>query len=145
MIKQTDKLTFKNYQLNVLLQVLDTTMNGAYARARSKFFILLRDQIELNEKARIEMITQYSDKDKKGEPIIDEKTNNYSLTEENTKLFNRDYEELLLEDFIIDMLPSNEDVLKKVAEKVLSSEAEFNIRDGEIYSQICDEFELKIK
>ena len=144
----TDKvkgLTFKNYQLRLLYDWLSSEkdkpllLHGKQARSRNKFFALIEPQVNSVDEERIKIATEYS-KTKDGKPELDE-NNSFVFPKEGLDKFNKEYNEVLNEDFTIDILPSNKETLKEIKEIVLNIDRGFDTNEGKVYDLVCQTFE----
>lgn len=132
-------LMLKNYQINFLGSILDVPLHGKESRARGRFINLLQPRAKEIEVERVKLLKEFADKDDKGEPIIEGES--YKLSKEGLEKFQKEYGELLSEDFIIDVLDSNRSDIATVKEIILNSKKEFGIVEGASYEQLCKNFE----
>ena len=107
------------------------------SRMRTKFLKLLNEVINETEGFRKELLEKYSKKDDEGEALID--NNSYVL--EDAEAFNKEYLELMSEDFIIDETESKREMLQHVKRILENTETEFEGVKAFQYDSWCDAFE----
>ena len=135
-LRENKSLKLKNYQLNLLMRILDVFLHGTECRNRNKFVKRLLAQAQTADQERINILKGLAVKDEKGEPII--KDGNFDLGE-NRAEFEKQYRELMNEEFIVDNLESTKEELATIKKLVLESKIDLNYADGEVYGQICEE------
>lgn len=99
-----ETLKLKNYTLETLAKVVDYPMAFQRGRVKNRFMKIVIEKLQAVEKNRIEIIKELAEKDKDGEPIIEE--NAYKLSDENKVKWQKEYQKLMSEDCIIDLVPS---------------------------------------
>ena len=107
------------------------------SRMRTKFLKLLNESINEIESFRKEMLEEYSKKDDEGNALIED--NSYVL--EDAEAFNKEYLELMNEDFVIDETASKREVLQHVKRILENTETEFEGVKAFQYDSWCDAFE----
>ncbi len=137
------KIVFKNYLLQFLVTILDLSVEAKIARSRDRFLKSVYNRLEEIEIERKKILLSLAKKDDKGMPLIIERDGEkiYDLSPENLMEFQKQYMELLKEDFIVDILPSNQQDVATAKELVFNIERSFNIQEGKLYSEICESFE----
>ena len=107
-------------------------ITGNDSRERSRFVELLKERTTEIEIERIKILEKYADKNDKGEFLKNkiqtrDENNNLTVTEEyrfaneNIKKYQKEYDEYMEEDFIIDILEGNKSKIKKIKELLLNS------------------------
>lgn len=141
MAKKTKSLEFRNHYLLLMGQWLDIPLQGHDARIKAKFFRLISDAIQ-------DIITERSAKLERYEAEKDEKGNwktdieGYVFKDSKKgKHCMKEIMELMDEIFILDVLPSNEQLLKEIGEMFINLERKFDTNEGVQYDYICTEFE----
>jgi len=134
----TKSIKLKNYHLNSLYSWFNMPLHSKYARARNRFLRIIIARIEEIEEERKKLLNKYAKKDKDGKEIIE--NNNYVLGE-NLEAFNKEYGEMIQEEYVIDILPSNREDIYIVRDMLLNLKKEFDFKEGEIYDEICLAFE----
>lgn len=138
-------IMLKNYHLPYLIGTkpgegwLDIPLHGKEARARNRVVSLLAARMQENEKERIVLLEKYGKKDKDNVLVMDEKRH-YQL--EDQEGFAKDFDELMNTDAVFDILPSNKEDFKVVAQIILEGlRREFNIEETQYYDEMCKAFE----
>lgn len=124
-------LNLKNYQLETLAKILDVPLHSEKARARNRFYKILKSKIDDREKARIEILERLGK--------LNKEKNNYEI--KNVKKFNEEFEKMQNEVCIIDLLPSVKADLPFIKEILEKTKVEMNITQTEIYEEILAEIE----
>lgn len=135
MNEKIKSITFKNYHLFFLNNLLSGNMQAKEARIRNQFFGIIKDRFDLVEKERINIATKYAERDENGKVKIN-KEGGYEIKNERLDDLNKEYVELMKEDFILDVLPSVEPILlglKKILDGVTK---ELNIQEGTSFDEI---------
>lgn len=164
------QLKLKNYliylkpKVKTLPVFLDgLLLHGKESRARSRFLKLLIDKTVEIDNERKNMILEVCKKNSKGEPVFicdetEEKDGKSITTEKETTDetkakkyafanpkdeddFNKEWQEFLNEYFIIDVLPSNSEVIYIVKDLILNVKQEFMGEEADQYNEWCDAFE----
>jgi len=163
-IKLKNYLIYPGERTMVLPLFLDGLMlHGQQSRARTKFIRLLGEQVKFINEEKEKMISAVCKKNDKGEVVflyteIEEKDGVKAPVEKETtdrrkgqryafakpedeEKFEKDWQDFMAEEFVIDVLPSNSEVIGTVKELVLNTKEEFKERDAVMYSEWCDAFE----
>jgi len=131
-------MKLKNVDINGLAEFLASEkLVKKQSRMRTKFLKLLNEAINETEGFRKELLEKYSKKDDEGEALID--NNSYVL--EDAEAFNKEYLELMSEDFIIDETESKREMLQHVKRILENTETEFEGVKAFQYDSWCDAFE----
>ena len=131
-------LSIKNGHLEFFYKLLDKPKHGKEARVKNRFLKLIIPRIQEIEKERIALLTNYSDK-KGGKPVMLD--TNYSLSPSNLEKFKKEYTEYLMEDLIIDILPSNKDDIKAIKKMLEEDTIELTTENGATYDIIMTMFD----
>lgn len=132
-------ITLKNYHIRPLVQILDVPLHGQQARSRNRITSIFTERGRDLEKARLDLIKKFGKKDKEGNTEIDPITKNYNL--ENPAEFQKEFQAMMSEDSVFDILPSNRDDFKRIKEVVLDCKIDFDINGTTVYDEICQVFE----
>ncbi|MDX5474127.1 MAG: DUF1617 family protein, partial [Bacillaceae bacterium] len=101
-------------------------------------FIKILDEREKEiSQFRNEIVQKYGKKDKNGDLVIED--NQYIL--EDPVTFNKEMNELMSEEFIIDETESNKELLTHIRTILESSKQTFKGTDAFLYDQWCEAFE----
>lgn len=136
-------------------------LHGQDSRSRTRFIQAIAPRITELDKTRIELLKKYAKKkivkqgDKEIElPVmlyIDKETGEEMETTdeslgkrfkvEDAEGFNKEYQEYLNEDYIIDVTPSNKDIIDGVRDLLLNTKEDFFGRGALLYDEWCLAFE----
>lgn len=158
-------LKLKNYhfivgsfpgQLSLFQWLSNQNLHGKASRARTRFLKSIQPRLAELDEERKKLAEEHTEKkqvkegDKKVEKIVylDEKGKDTtdSGTGRTYKIkdipaFNKAYAEYLNEDFIIDVTPSNREIIYEVKDLLLSTQDEFKGGMADIYDSWCESFE----
>jgi len=140
-------LTLKNYHLDGLNKILDVPLSGGEARKRSRFVKCLTERRQENEVNRQEILKKVCSKDEKGEPIIEvhgegqEQVKTFKLTDEAKAQFQKEFEEMVREDFVLEINAENLEEFKLAKKLVLECGIEFSGEESKLYDEVCNAFE----
>ena len=140
MAKNQKAVKLKNYHLQYILGLLELPLHGADARKRNQFVALLRAPLLAIDDERAKIMKEYAEKDEKGEPKIKE-GNVYDLTPENMQKANKEYLDLLNEDFVLDVLPSTQPIIEEAKKLLANTTREMDMREGALYDEVMSAFE----
>ena len=131
-------MKIKNSEINGLAEFLASEkLVKKQSRIRTKFLKLLNESINEIESFRKEMLEKYSKKDDEGEALID--NNSYVL--EDAEAFNKEYVELMSEEFIIDETESKREMLQHIKRILDNTETECEGVKAFQYDSWCEAFE----
>jgi hypothetical protein len=139
-------LKFKNSQIDFLLSILNFPSHGEELRNRNKFLKIVRPQAIEIENERIKILEELTPKgeDEKPKMKFDSMVNKmvYDLPKESLQTYQNKWDELMKEDYIIDILPSNKQIISSVKEMIKKTieKRDFDLEQGEIVDQICEVF-----
>jgi hypothetical protein len=108
-------------------------MTPKEARMRSRFVQLLVPRIQEIAKSHNEILLKYCKKDEQGEPI---KTTvngveNYDIADADMAAFQKDDQELLDEDFVLEITPENAEMFATVQHLVLNTNFTFGPKEDD--------------
>jgi hypothetical protein len=141
MSNEIKALKIKNGHLEKLIGFLDTPLHGTEARARNKFVTVLGKQIAFLDSERQRLLKENSEKDEKGEAKTIENGAKYDITPEALAKVNEEIIALFNSEYVIDILPSNENEIQIVSKIILETKKEFGLLDGAVYDAIAQAFE----
>ena len=131
-------MKLKNSEINGLAEFLSKEkLGGKTSRMRTKFLKILNEAINETESFRKELIDKHSKKDDEGNALIE--NNSYVL--EDVETFNKEYVELMSEDFIIDETESKRELLQHVKRILENTNTEFEGVKAFQYDAWCEAFE----
>lgn len=134
-----DSITLKNSQLDILVGILNTPLDGQKSRIRNRFITSIQPRLKEIEEERLKTVKELADKDAKGEPILEK--GNFKLSKDNLEKFNKAYTELMNEEFVIDVLDSNRKDIAAIKDLVINTKKEFDIPGGFAYEELAKCFE----
>ena len=131
-------MIIKNSDIQSLVNFLvNEKLSGKTSRMRTRFVNLLNERLKEIEEFRLEIVEKYAEKDDEGKPITND--NKYKIVD--MEAFNKDYDELMNEEFIIDETHSKKDMLLSVKRILESTEMEFSGQEAFLYDKWCEAFE----
>lgn len=113
------KLKEVNEKANELAKLGQKTFPSKMGYAISYNYEKLVKELERIEKERIKLCKQYADKDEEGNPVMDKsvidgkETSSYHMTDENRKVFNEEYNELLDSETNIEFRKLNMEIVER--------------------------------
>ena len=149
--------------LSVFLSEL--MLHGKESRARTKFLKLIVDQNTYINEEKTKMLEGFCKKNDKGEmvyitmepvkeegkdtaKVVEKETTDRKMamkyafkTPEDEEKFEKEWQEFMAEEFVIDILPSNNEMVYTVRDLVLNTNQEFSDNNAILYSEWCDSFE----
>lgn len=132
------QIKIKNHLLEQSIGLLfNLELKGKQSRHRTKFIKRLNAQLAEVKEGHEQLLTEHSNKDEEGNPVIID--NKYDI--KDMEAFNKDYKELYDEELIIDS-PVDDEMLRTVKDILLKCEVSFSGQQASIYDEICDIFEL---
>ncbi len=128
-------MKYKNYQIKLLSDILACSFPAPQARSRNRFIKVLQERAEAIEKDRLEIITEFANKDKEGRPII--KDDNFDIPAGKMAEFNKQYAVLMNEEF--EMKSDNslkEEDIQVVKGLIKGTNREMNPQETAIYEEL---------
>jgi hypothetical protein len=136
-------------------------LHGQVSRARTRFLQSIAPRVAEIDNVRLELLKKYAEKriveqeDKKVElPVMTyvNKETGEELDTTDANLgkrfkiadvdgFNKEYQDYLNEDYVIDVTPANKDIIYGVRDLLLNSHEEFSGRMALLYDEFCNAFE----
>lgn len=136
-----------NHEVRPFLEVLfEMKLKGKESRLRTRLHKMIAQY--LTETLNIEhdeIINQYAEKDEKGNQVIDEVTNGVKIQSDSVASFEKDYNELMLESYIIEENESNKEMLITVGNALLNCDVELNGNLAMLFDTWCERFEEVIE
>lgn len=145
----TGKIELVNFHLMYLLGspsnglrgMLDVPLHGRALRARNRVVAILRERGSDQEANRIAILKELAEKDEKGEPKMKADKSGFDLTPENLAKFQQQYNELLNEPMVLDVLPSNADDLRLALDVLRNTTVDMDIKTSEVWEFVIAAFE----
>ena len=109
-------------------------LSGKESRERTRFVSLLVDRLTEVEKFRADLLDKHVEKDEKGEKkkLMMEDQEIWDMTPENQVSYAKELNELMDEEFVIDVLEGNKEKVKVVKEIVLNTSYVFGPKEGDV-------------
>ncbi len=120
------------------------SLHGNESRQRTRFIKLLTERAVEIEKTKKEIIAKYAKKDEKGEVKVKKEQNgatSYDFEDGQIDKANKELEEYLTEDFLIDILEEHKEKFTTVRRLVLETNKEFQGTDAIMYNEWSEAFE----
>ncbi|ARK32114.1 hypothetical protein [Halalkalibacter krulwichiae] len=135
-------MKLKNNDLKGLATFLvDEELSGKSSRLRTRFVRLLEEEWNQINDFIDELLVKHAQKDKQNNPI--KKDNQLQI--EDLESLNREYNELMNEEFVIDEVESKREMLLEVRNILENTKKEFSGKSAFEYDRWCEAFEnLKI-
>jgi len=134
------RLEIQKGKLGICKDILEElpVRGGTKSRHRTRIVKIIKNQMDEVEEQRIEIATEYANKDEKGNPIIVD--GYYDLTSDDLVEVNRAYKELMGEMFIISG-DNEQEYLKTLKEVLLSSNEVYEGERAQVYDDMCSSLE----
>lgn len=131
-----------NVEINGLIKFLmDIELSGKQSRMRTRFCKLIGERLKEIEEERFKLIDKYVKKDEEGNFLTKEKNGIQIYDIENIESFNKEYEELMREELVIDETNERKEMLLTVRDILLNTEQTFKGQDAMNYDRYCEIFE----
>jgi hypothetical protein len=118
--------------------LLELSLKGKESRMRTRFIKVLQERMELVKAEHQELIKQYANFNDDGEPEVIEKDGQQVYDIKDISAFNKDYNELMMEKFIIDETASNKDMVEAVKNAVLNCDKVFSGQEALVFDRYCE-------
>lgn len=129
----------------------DLKLHNRESRNRSRFMALLEPRVKEIQEERSKLATEYAEKNKDGQPVSLDKSGKetqnpseivgYRIPPENQKKLADEFQEIMDEEFVVDVTPEREGTVKTVKEIVLDCDLEFEGLMASQYDNWCQAFE----
>lgn len=137
----------KNYNLEGYIKLLyNLKLKGKDSRMRTRFIRLLQERFQMIMVEAQEIQTEYAVKDDNGEVIFKEvkmpggeKNKSFKITDPIK--YNLEINELMDEDYIIEVNEERKEMLMSVKDSILNCEMEFSGQEAELYDSLCEAVE----
>lgn len=132
-------MRINNFELKHFANFLiSLKLSGKESRMRTRFCKLLGEQMKQFEDERSLLIDQYAEKDNKGRPVVVEENGQRLYKIADREGFNRDFDILHREEFIIAHTEERIEMLRAVKEIVLNVDMEFKGEEAFAYDRWCE-------
>lgn len=109
-------------------------LGGKESRERTRFVGLLVEKIQETEKFRNELLDKYVEKDKDGQrkkKMNEAEQEVWDISEDNIEKYQKEYADLLEDEFVLDSSEGNKEKLKVVKDIVLNTTYIFGPKEGD--------------
>ena len=136
-------MRLRNFQVDALATFLfKMKLSGKRSRMRTRMVRMLDEYLRnIVNLERNGIIEEYAMKDENGEVLLNETRTEAIIEPSRLPEFEREIEELLNEEFVIETNEANREMLLAVAEVILTCDMEFSENDAVIYDDWCEKFE----
>lgn len=140
-------MIFKNKEIEPLMEFLyEMSLKSKASRMRTRFISKLNHHVsEYITPEKENLIDQYSQKDENGEAVLADDKKGIKLIEEKIPEFYKEFQILMNEDFVLDEIDSNKDMILSVANSLLNCDIDINGQTALLYDQWCEQMEEAIE
>lgn len=132
-------MKLKNWMLKPMTEMIgDLTLKGRVSRHRTKLVNALIELEREKEVDRIELLREYAMKDENGDMVVGENNNVKFNNEEDVLKYQKDYQELMDEEPLINVSNETKEV---VTELMLDGDFEIGGNYAQAYDSICEMLE----
>lgn len=133
------EMKLKNWMLKPMTEMIgNLTLKGKVSRHRTKFVNTLIELEKEKEEDRIELLREYAMKDENGDMVVDENNNVKFNSEEDVLEYQKDYQELMNEEPLINISEETKEVVTKL---MLDGDFEVGGNNAQAYDSICEMLE----
>lgn len=111
---------------------------GKQSRLRTRFAKMLMEQVRMIDEEHQELIRQFAKFDEDGKPYIVQINGKDAYDVPDRESFNREYNLLLSEEFIIDQTEERKEMLLFIKDIILNCEKTFKGREALEYDRWCE-------
>lgn len=135
------KFKIKNHLIKGLIEfLLEMELKGKSSRLRTRFMRPLDMQLKAMEEEQMVLVKEHSNLDKEGNPVVLEKDGKSYWDIKDVLAYQRDFNELLNEEFVLDMSEQKE-LFEVIKELVLECDFAFSGQKAIQYDAWCEAFE----
>lgn len=118
--------------------LIDLKLKGRDSRMRTRFIKQLQERLQLIRDEHLELIKQHSHLNEDGEPKTKEVDGQQVYDVKDQNAFNIEYQELMGEEFVIEVTESNKSMIEVLSNAILDSDEEYSGQDALVYDRFCD-------
>lgn len=118
--------------------LFNLSLRGKQSRHRTRFIKLLNERLVQVEEERKQLAEEFAEKDEDGKPIVED--DRYKIVGENRGQFQKEFEGLMSEDFVIEG-ENFQETLEVVRDILLNCDEYFSGEQAFVYDYICEQFE----
>lgn len=122
------------YVLGLASWLNDLQLYGKESRERTRFVSVLSERLAETDKFRNSMVEKYVEKGEDGKSktkVGDDGVEVWDIKAEELPKFEKEYNELMDEDFVLDVLDGNKEKTKVVKDIVLNTDYKFGPKEGD--------------
>ena len=135
-------MKLRNYDLEPLILYLNKMkLAGKASRMRTRFINILTEKYKLFKDEHMQLIKEYANLDEDGNPKIIVRDGQRVFDIKDELAFNKEFNELLFEEVIIEENEVNKNMLLSVRDSILNSEIEVSEEEAFLYNEWCEQFE----
>jgi hypothetical protein len=128
-----------NAEVNGFIKFLmSLELSGRDSRMRTRFCKLAQTRLDEINEERTELIKQYGVVDEDGNIKKEERDGVELFVMKDRDAFNREYEIMMLEEFVIDETEERKEMLVTVHNIVLNADVKLSGQDALIYDRYCE-------
>jgi len=132
-------MRIKNYEIRSFVDFLmKLELAGKKSRMRTRFVRLLLERQNLIDEEHRDLVLQYSNLDDEGEPKTIERDGELMYDIKDIVSFNREYNILMNEEYIIEQTEDRKDMLLTVQDAVLNCDIVFKGTEALKYDRFCE-------
>ena len=118
--------------------LFNLSLRGKQSRHRTRFIKLLNERLVQVEEERKQLAEEFAEKDEDGKPIVED--DRYKIVGENRGQFQKEFEGLMSEDFVIEG-ENFQETLEVVRDILLNCDEYFSGEQAFVYDYLCEQFE----
>lgn len=119
--------------------LMEIELEGRKSRLRTRFVKVLQERLKLIQEEHKAILEQYTAKDEEGElKTIDTEDGGRAYDVQDYEAFQKEYQDLLVEEFVIDQTQERKQMLEAVREGVLNTDMVFKGKDALVFDRYCE-------
>lgn len=124
---------------NFINFLMEEEVSSKKSRMRTRFIKLAQERLKEIEDTRIELLKKHGNVDDNGELKTVEDSNGQMVYDlKDREAFNVEYNEMMLEEFVVDETPERKDMLLALKDIVLDTERTFKGQEAIFYDRFAD-------
>lgn len=128
-----------NYELNNFVDfIMSLELTAKKSRLRTRFIKLITERLKEIEEEKMNFINKYGEKNENGELKTKEEDGQQMYIIKDIDNFNKEMNELMNEELIIDETNERKDILLNLQDIILNTDKTFSGQDALIYDRWCE-------
>lgn len=124
---------------NFINFLMEEEVSSKKSRMRTRFIKIAQERLKEIEDTRIELLKKHGNVDDNGELKTVEDSNGQMVYDlRDREAFNVEYNEMMLEEFVVDETPERKDMLLALKDIVLDTERTFKGQEAIFYDRFAD-------